>query len=400
MRRTAGGIFWGFTLILIGGLLLARNLGYDIRIWGYLARYWPVLLIVWGVLKLVDYYRFKNSDDKRPLFSGGEVALVVFVIFAGAAVTTAASISSNVGELFEIGNVDLWDVTGNNFTFQEHEETALPEDSQIEIVNFFGDVEVHPSDGDRALLDVKKTVRASSMDEAERLAKDFTFSITNEDGKYRIASNRDGILRSRQRYKSSLKLQLPKRSSLRVNNRNGKIEVADLAGNQDIVNRFGAVEVRNITGNVKVSNSFGRIAIRNVQGDAEISGRNNSIELQGIQGDVMADSSFQNVTIRGATGSIDVKGRNGDLLLSFDKPVQRDVQLTTNFGNVTVELPSNSSFRLDAHTQFGRINSDFQGLEKGKSDFARDSAQGQIGEGGPQIKISTFNGNIHLVRRS
>src|SRR5215467_11055121 len=111
MRRTAGGIFWGCTLMVIGALLLARNLGYNIRIWGYIARYWPVLLIVWGVLKLVDYYRFKNSGDRRSLFSGGEVALLVFVIFAGAAVTTAANLSSNAGAFFETGGVNLWDLT-------------------------------------------------------------------------------------------------------------------------------------------------------------------------------------------------------------------------------------------------------------------------------------------------
>src|SRR5262245_34637100 len=96
MRRTAGGIFWGFTLIVLGALLLARNFGYNIRIWGYLARYWPVLLIVWGVLKLIDHYRFKNRGDRRPFFSGGEAAVLVLVIFAGAAMTTAANISSNV----------------------------------------------------------------------------------------------------------------------------------------------------------------------------------------------------------------------------------------------------------------------------------------------------------------
>src|SRR5712692_5258470 len=176
-RRSAGTIFWGIILIAIGGLLLARNLGYDIRVWGYIARYWPALLIVWGLLKLVDYYRFKNAGDTRPLFSGGEVALLVFVIFAGAAVTTAANISSDAGTIFEIGDVDLWDITGNNFTFDEHEEAAVPDGSTIEIVNLFGDVEVRPSGADRVLLDVKKTIRASTKDEADRLSKDFTFSI-------------------------------------------------------------------------------------------------------------------------------------------------------------------------------------------------------------------------------
>ena len=353
-RRTAGGIFWGLTLIVLGALLLARNLGYNIRIWGYVARYWPVFLIIWGGVKLVDYYRFKNSSDKGALFPGGEVALLVFVIFAGAAITTAANL---------LGDLDLWDITGNNFTFEEHQEAAIPQGSEIEIVNLFGDVEVRPFNGNRALLNVKKSVRASSGDEAERLANDFTFSITNEGNKYRIASSQDRILRSRQRYKSSLTVRVPKRSSLRISNRNGRIEVADLAGSQDVSNRFGSVELRNITGNVKVSDSFGRIQIENIQGD------------------------------------VTAEGRNGDLFLSFDKPPQRDVQLTTNFGNVTVELPANSSFRLDAHTQFGRIDSNFQGIETSRSDFSRGSAQGQIGERGPEVKVLTSKGNIHLVRR-
>jgi len=230
MRRSAGGIFWGLVLIGAGALLLARNPGYDIRFWGYVARYWPALLIVWGVLKFVDYYRFKNNPDKRPLFSGSEVVLLVFVILAGAAVTTAANIGSNVGTIFEIGDVDLWDITGNNFTFEEHEEAAVPGGSMIEIANLFGDVEVRPSDTDRVLLDVKKTIRASDRDEAERLSKDFTFSISNDGDKYRVASNR---VSSRQRYKSSLTLQVPKRSALHITNRNGKIEVGDLAGSQD-----------------------------------------------------------------------------------------------------------------------------------------------------------------------
>jgi hypothetical protein len=388
MRRSAGTIFWGITLIAIGGLLLARNLGYDIRVWGYIARYWPALLIVWGLLKLVDYYRFKKAGDTRPLFSGGEVALLVFVIFAGAAMTTAANISSDVGTMFEIGDVDLWDITGNNFTFNEHEEAVVPDGSTIEIVNLFGDVEVRPSDSDHVLLDVKKTIRAATKDEADRLSKDFTFSISNEGDQYRIASTRDAVPQSRslpirvllprQRYKSSMILQVPKRSLLRVNNRNGKVQVSDLGGNQDISNRFGEVDVRNVTGDVKVSNSFGRITLENVQGGATITGRNNAIDLQRIEGDVKVESSFQNVDIRDPKGSVEV---------------------SSQFGNVTIEVPANSSFRITARTEFGQIDSDFVGLETNKSN-RETSMIGEVGHDGPQITISARHGTIHLVRRS
>src|SRR5207244_13250864 len=126
VRRSAGTIFWGLTLVSIGGLLLARNLGYSIPIWGYVARYWPALLIAWGVLKFVDYYRFKNAGDNRPLFSGGEVALLIFVIFLGSAITTAANISPTIGNIFKIGDLDFWDITEKYFTLDEAKETPLP----------------------------------------------------------------------------------------------------------------------------------------------------------------------------------------------------------------------------------------------------------------------------------
>ena len=363
-RRNVGGIFWGITLIVIGGLILARNFGYSIPIWGYLARYWPALLIVWGLLKLVDYYRFRNTGDRRPLFSAGEVALLVFVIFAGAAVTTAANISSDVGRVFDIDGVDLWDITGNNFTFDEHEEAMVPDGSSIDIDNMFGDVDVRPSEGDRVLLDVKKTIRAANKDEAERLSKDFTFSISTDGDRYRIASSRDGIRLSRQRYKSSLTLQVPKSSKLRINNRAGKVKVADLEGDQDISNRFGDVDIRNIAGDLKVKNEFGQASVENLKGSAVIS--------EGM----------------------------GNLSLSFDELVQKPVDVSTRFGNVTIELPADSSFSVGANTQFGRIDSDFEGLRKGKSELTKDSAFGQIGQGGPPITVTTFNGNIRFVRRS
>src|SRR5262245_51431942 len=114
VRRSAGAIFWGLTLVVIGGLLLAHNLGFSISLWPYIGRYWPLLLIGWGGLKLVDYYRFRRSGDNRPLFSGGEVALLFFVIFAGAMVTVFANASPEIGKIFEIGDIDLWDITGNN----------------------------------------------------------------------------------------------------------------------------------------------------------------------------------------------------------------------------------------------------------------------------------------------
>src|SRR5215212_5865305 len=120
-RRNLGTFFWGAILVIIGGLLLARNFGYSIPFWNMLAVYWPVLIIVWGMVKLIDYYRFRNMNPPPRLFSGPEVGLLLFVIFAGSAITVGANMSPNVGQFFGVGElIDLWSITGNNFEYTDH----------------------------------------------------------------------------------------------------------------------------------------------------------------------------------------------------------------------------------------------------------------------------------------
>ena len=268
VSRSAGAIFWGLTLVAIGGLLLAYNMGYPLHIFPYIALYWPALLIGWGLLKVVDYIRFRRAGDNRPLFSGGEVVLLIFVIFAGSAITTAAHVSSDIGNIFAIGDIDLWDITGDNYSFDQRvERQSVAADSAIEIVNFFGDVEVRPAESDEIVVDVKKTIRASSREEADRLDQDFTFSIEGEGPNYRILSNRDqsGFRGSpRQRFKSSLTVHVPRRSAVHLNNRNGRILLEDLTGNQAVANRYGDVEIRNITGRVELDNRNGGVTVQDI----------------------------------------------------------------------------------------------------------------------------------------
>jgi len=456
VSRSAGAIFWGLTLVAIGGLLLAYNMGYPLHVWPYIARYWPASLIGWGLLKVIDYFRFRRAGDNRPLFSGGEVVLLIFVIFAGSAITTAANLSPDLGPFFGIGDIDLWDITGDNYTYDQHiERQSVASGSQIEIVNYFGDVEVRPAESDEIVVDVKKTIRAPSREEADRLDQDFTFSIEGEGLNYRIMSNRDqsGFHGSpRQRFKSSLTVHVPRRSAVHLDNRNGRIIFEDLTGNQGIVNRYGDVEVRNITGKVElenrnggitvqditeavrisnrysnttvknvggdlqiltrngsvdvsgvkgnatIDNSYAPINVQNVQGDLTITGRNNSVDLDHIEGDIRADSSYQNVTIKDPRGAVSVTSRNGDLLLSFVRAPQKNVSIEARYANVTLELPSSSAFKIDARTVYGEVDSDFEGLHVDRSNRER-IIHGEIGHDGPQVTIGTRNGSIRLEKR-
>jgi hypothetical protein len=456
VRRSAGAIFWGLTLVSVGGLLLAHNLGYSVRIWPYVIRYWPALLVGWGLLKFVDYFRFRHAGDNRPLFSGGEVAFLIFLIFAGSAITTLGNVSPDLGSIFDIRDLDLWDITGNSFTFDQHQEMMALDESQIQITNMYGSVEVRPSNGDQIILDVKKTVRASNREEAERFERDFTFSITNEGSNYRIVSSKDGFNGpGRQRFKSSLTIQLPKHSVVHLDNRNGRVVVEGLGGNQEILNRFGEVDVRDIVGqlrvenrngsvtaenisdsvvitnayanttvkdvggsveidtrngsvdvagvkgNATITNSYAPINVENVQGNLTITGRNNPIDVQHVEGDLHADSSYQNVNIRDARSAVTITSRNGDLTLSFDRAPAKDVSITARYGNVTLDLPSSASFVLDARTEFGRIDSEFEEVNTTdlSSNNRHKSMKARVGQGGPNITVELRNGDIHFGKR-
>ncbi len=69
-------VFWGFSLVLVGALLLASNLGalrWDV--WVTLWKAWPVLLVLWGV-----------SIILRPMKAAGAVIMAVVALVAVAAV--------------------------------------------------------------------------------------------------------------------------------------------------------------------------------------------------------------------------------------------------------------------------------------------------------------------------
>jgi len=454
VRRSAGAIFWGLTLVALGGVLLLYNFGYPIHVWTYVARYWPALLIGWGLLKFVDFFRFRNAGDSRPLFSGGEVALLILLIFAGSAITTAANVNPEFRNFF---NFDFdWDFGGNSYTFDQHlEQQDVAQGSDIQIVNAYGDVEVRPAESDRIVVDVKKIIRANDNDEAARVEKDFTFAIRGEGTSYRIVSNRDepGYHSGpRQRLRSSLVIQLPKRSVLHLDNRNGRVLVQDLSGNQNIVNRYGEIEVRNVTGQVQienrngtitvedvtesvvinnryanttvkaiggdlqidtkngsvdvsevkgsvtVNNAYAPINVENVTGNLTISGRNNSVEVQHVEGDIHTDSSYQNVNIKDARGSVTVSTRNGDMTLSLVRPPEKDISVSSRYGTVTLDLPGGSSFSIDARTEYGQVYSEFEGIQTSASRRER-SLNGQTGQGGPRITVSLRNGDIRLNKQ-
>jgi len=451
--RSAGSFFWGLILIAAGSIFLLKNLGYDVPVWTGIARYWPVLLIVWGFIKLIDYVRLKRAGQAGPLFGAGEVVLLIVVIMGGTAITAAANMSPDFASLFEMANIDIFDITGNSYHFTEHYEREALNGSSIEIINRYGSVEVSPADTDRIIVDVDKTVTAANETEANELSKVLMYSISEEDHRYRVISNynRDENRVRGRRFKTSLTVKVPKHSAIALDNRNGTVLVSGLMGDQKITNSFGRVTLNGIAGTVSIANrndnvtvddisgattitnefgnveakkivgsleirhrngnvavegikgdtklfvSFGSVSAKDIEGSLNASARNTSVEVSRVENDVIVDNQFQSVQLDGVKGAVTVTNRNGNVDLRYDQPPRKNIQVNSQFGDVSVTLPASSAFSIDARTRFASISSDFKELNR-RDDHDRDTITGQVGSGGPEIRIDNRNGSIHIEK--
>lgn len=449
----ATSVLWGLILVAVGGILLARNLGYPVPIWTGLATYWPILLIVWGAVKVVDYVLLRHRGETRRLFSPGEVFLLIFVVLIGSAATAAARLNPELLDLLEMADIDIFPITGEEYNYTEHYESDAIPGSTIEIVNRYGNIDVRPDTVDRITVDVEKTVIAETQEDADELAQVLVFGIRQEAPGYRIVStfNRDQNSVRGRRFRTSLTIRVPVSSSLRVDNRNGDImliglqgdqsvdngfgavTIRDVSGNLDLDNRNGTVTVENVTGSVSVDNSFAQTHVRNigadlsvdtrngllevsdvdgdatlenafapvrvsnVNGDLSVDSNNSEVEIAGIAGRIAVETAFQNIDVRDARRGVSVENRNGDVDVRFSEPPPEDVTITTQFSNVTLILPASSQFDLDLSTRFGEIDTDL-GLRVA-SDGPGRGLTGRIGTGGPTIRIRNRNGDIRLERR-
>jgi hypothetical protein len=449
--RSAGSMFWGLILIAAGMVFLLKNLGYDVPIWTGIARYWPILLIVWGCIKLVDYARWKQAGETRPLFGAGEVVLLIVVIMSGTALTAAANMSPDLGHFFELADIDLFDITGNSYHFTEHYEQDVTGPASIEIFNRYGNVEVLPADVDRITVDVDKTVIAQNQDDATQRSKEFMYSIKENGGTYQVISNlnRDNNRVRGRRFKTSLTIKVPKKSAIRIDNRNGNVDlsgltgdqrvtnsfgrvtlsrvsgaiyisnkndnvvVEDITGNTEIHNEFANVEVRRVTGTLdlrhrnggieidsvkgdtKVYNAFGGLSIDDIQGNLSISARNTAIEVSRVENDVTVENQFEGVRLDGVKGSISVTNRNGNVDIRFAQPPRKNIQVTNQYSDITLSMPAASTFSIDARTRHSSVSTDFSELIQ-RDDNNRQSLTGQVGTGGPEIRLDNRNASITI----
>lgn len=123
---------------------------------------------------------------------------------------------------------------------------------------------------------------------------------------------------------------------------------------------------------------------------------NGSIDIDGVEGNVKASSINGKVIARGLMGEAKLSTINGQLQATFTQlDESKAISLNSVNGSVNLTLPSNANASIKAGTVHGGISSDF-GLKVKHGEYVGQSMDGQLGTGGPRIKLGNVNGGIQV----
>ena len=124
---------------------------------------------------------------------------------------------------------------------------------------------------------------------------------------------------------------------------------------------------------------------------------NGSIDIEGVEGNVKASSVNGRLIARGLAGEARLSTVNGALQATFTRlDEMKPLTLISVNGPLTLVIPSNANASVRATTVHGGISTDF-GLTVKHGEYVGHSMDGQIGTGGPKIKLSNVNGPIRIT---
>ena len=126
---------------------------------------------------------------------------------------------------------------------------------------------------------------------------------------------------------------------------------------------------------------------------------NGSLDLDGTRGEVQASCVNGRLEAHNLSGRAELSTVNGHLEARFDDLHNSSVELESVNGSVELTIPSDSQAEIEASTVSGGISNDF-GLHVNHHSFVGHDLHGELGSGGPRIKLENVNGRIEIRHAS
>lgn len=125
---------------------------------------------------------------------------------------------------------------------------------------------------------------------------------------------------------------------------------------------------------------------------------NGSLDITGAKGEVHASCINGRLEAHNLSGRAELSTINGHLEAKFDQLPGSSVELSSVNGSVGLTIPSDSKAEIEASTVSGGIENDF-GLHVDRH-IVGHNLRGELGGGGPHIRLENVNGRIEIRHAS
>lgn len=275
-----------------------------------------------------------------------------------------------------------------------------------------GNITVHT--GDASKVEIHAKIHASNWHasgDVEARIKDIESNppIEQDGNTIRIGHEAD---RERERNISiSYEVIVPSQTKLRASSGSGGVSAAGVSGPAEANSGSGGIELSDIGNEASADTGSGDIKLKTIHGAARAKSGSGTITATGIAGSLTASTgsgsirleqtAAGDVDLETGSGSVELRGVKGGVRatsgsgsISAEGDPTNEWKLRTGSGDVTVTIPKEAAFDLEAHSSSGSINSAHEMTVQGK--ISSHELHGKVNGGGVLVALETGSGSIDI----
>jgi DUF4097 and DUF4098 domain-containing protein YvlB len=288
----------------------------------------------------------------------------------------------------------------------------IGENGELDLANIAGNILVTGGSGQAATLEILKTARAQSSDDARALLGLVHVDVTERGGRAEVQTRYPSGDEMRARGRRNINLTV----SYTVTAPAGaRVTARSVSGDVSARDMRGELSLESVSGNVTVVNGGRVTTAKAVSGNVEITGAQNDggLEASSVSGTVaVRRSKARRLTLGTVSGNIAVEdvdcGRvelqavSGNVHFTGALSPGGRYEARSHSGEVRLALSGDTGFALEATSFSGEIRSDLAltgGSEKGDRGRRQQAIRGVYGNGSAVLDLTTFSGSVVISRR-
>ena len=320
-------------------------------------KWWPIVLILLGVEILIFSLLPSNENRRVKIDPLSIVIIILIIIFLGGAQLVTKGFSHLGSWLgFKGNNITGFFDNNNNVRDYSFSESFLASEVQaIAVDGAVGNIEVLKGNGDNITLEVK--VYYGDRNRETNISEDELRNsvIIEKNTTLGISTRKQGYLDNLRIKSIDYRITVPVTTDIEIENNIGETKVKGIEGSLDIVSNIGDVVVDGFKGDVTISNNLGDTEAYNIEGN--FNGKNDagSIIVGNVSGNAELRCRLGEIKAKNIKGNADIENNGGTTEYTSEVVINSKVNITSNLGEIIVNLNENQEGDFDIKTDIGDI---------------------------------------------